>query len=76
MALLLLMYAHSSFHVPRKVSGYYMPIFKIIKYSFVVHLDLDVTCTAVEQPGVNIKNVRDLAISLGARDFVSSKYFP
>ena len=38
--------------------------------------ELDVTCTAVEQPGVNMKNVRDLAISLGARDFVSSKYFP
>eukprot|EP01036_Dinobryon_divergens_P034204 gene34204-44187_t len=38
--------------------------------------ELDVTCTAVEQPGVNMKNVRNLAISLGARDFVSSKYFP
>ena len=48
------------------------------KYStfFAFSSELDVTCTAVEQPGVNMKNVRNLAISLGARDFVSSKYFP
>ena len=49
---------------------------EIIHFICILFPDLAVTCTAVEQPGVNMKNVRDLAISLGARDFVSSKYFP
>ena len=55
----------------------YVPNLKLNKSNNFKFLpELDVTCTAVEQPGINMKNVRDLAISLGARDFVSSKYYP
>jgi TatD DNase family protein len=36
---------------------------------------IDVECTAVERPDVNIGNVRALALSLGASGFSSSKYF-
>mmetsp|Transcript_30092 Transcript_30092/g.50321 ORF Transcript_30092/g.50321 Transcript_30092/m.50321 type:complete len:219 (-) Transcript_30092:110-766(-) len=41
-----------------------------------VEAGLDVSCTAVEAPGVNISRVRSLAHSLGAPAFVSSKYYP
>jgi len=38
--------------------------------------DFDVTCTAVEKPGIKIDSVRSLAFSLGARSFVTSSYHP
>lgn len=37
---------------------------------------LQVDCTAVERPDVNIQRVRSLATSLGATSFSSYKYFP
>jgi TatD family-associated radical SAM protein len=37
---------------------------------------LTVTCTAVEKPGINIGNVRSLALSLGAMNFSTYKYQP
>ena len=41
-----------------------------------VEVGLDVTATAVETPDIKVKNVRDLAISLGAIEFKSRTYHP
>eukprot|EP01034_Spumella_vulgaris_P029472 gene29472-36533_t len=41
-----------------------------------VESGLDVTCTAVERPGVNIRNVRELSSSLGATRFTTYPYCP
>jgi hypothetical protein len=37
---------------------------------------LDVECTAVERPGVNVAAVRSLALSLGASSFAASSFHP
>lgn len=37
---------------------------------------LNVTCTAVERPDVNISRVRELSYSLGASKFTSCTYHP
>ena len=37
---------------------------------------MDVSCTAVEAPGVNVKGVRELAYALGAPTFIAYKYHP
>ncbi len=39
-------------------------------------IELDVTCTAIERPDVNINKTRSLALSLGATKFVTSSYYP
>jgi hypothetical protein len=39
-------------------------------------MGMNITCTAVERPEVSIQKVRSLALSLGANDFKSYKYFP
>ena len=41
-----------------------------------VEAGLDVTATAVDTPDVKVKDVRDLAISLGAIEFKSRTYHP
>ena len=41
-----------------------------------VEVGLEVQCTAVKMPEVNIKAVRALALSLGAIEFASAPYFP
>ena len=41
-----------------------------------VEAGLTVSCSAVERPGVNIGNIRSLALSLGASSFHSYPYFP
>jgi len=41
-----------------------------------VESGLDVTCSAVEKPGVNIGAVRALSQSLGAPSFSTAPYFP
>lgn len=37
---------------------------------------MDVTCAAVETPGVKMNDVRQLAASLGATTFKTRPYFP
>lgn len=47
--------------------------------SFIItcaEVGLDVECTAVESPDVQMPNVRSLAMALGATSFRSVKYFP
>lgn len=39
-----------------------------------VESDMDVECTAVKIPGVNISGVRELAFALGAREFTENSY--
>jgi hypothetical protein len=38
--------------------------------------NIQVNCTAVERPGINIRGVRELAFSLGASSFKTYPYFP
>jgi len=37
---------------------------------------VNVECTAVDRPGVNITNTKNLALSLGARSFRTRSFFP
>jgi len=37
---------------------------------------LSVTCTAVETPGTNLKEIRDLALALGSTEFKSRSFHP
>lgn len=37
---------------------------------------LQVTCTTVERPDINVGKVRALSTALGATDFISYPYFP
>jgi hypothetical protein len=51
-------------------------LLNILVVSHHIHVGLDVECTAVERPDVNVTAVRALALSLGAATFSSSPYFP
>ena len=51
------------------------PIFDIKSWLF-PYLGLNVTCTAVERPDVNIKGTREIAYSLGATNFETYSYHP
>ena len=53
----------------------------LLSFSHTLHVlsaspgGLQVECTAVQRPGVDIAAVQGLATSLGAHSFASSKYF-